>query len=249
MVTLKRPEEIERLRENNRIVAYILDKLKDDVRPGVTTLRLNRKAEDLARKKGVKAAFKGYLGYPYSLCTSVNEEVVHGMPSERVLQEGDIISIDFGVLHHGYYGDAAITVPVGRVSPETEMLLKVTEASLYDGIDQARAGNRLGDISAAVQRRVEEAGFSVVRDYVGHGVGKSLHEEPPIPNYGIPGKGIELRSGMVLAIEPMVNAGSCDVKVLDNGWTVVTRDQRYSAHYEHSVAITEDGPCILSKIR
>ncbi|MDI6791107.1 MAG: type I methionyl aminopeptidase [Thermodesulfobacteriota bacterium] len=249
MVTLKLPAEIERLRENNRIVAYILEKLKEKVKPGVTTLQLNRQAEDLVRKKGVKAAFKGYQGYPYALCTSVNEEVVHGMPSGRELQEGDIISIDFGVFHQGYYGDAAITVPVGRISPEAQLLIKVTEASLYDAINQARAGNRLGDISAAVQRRVEAAGFSVVRDYVGHGIGKQLHEEPQIPNYGTAGKGIELKAGMVLAIEPMVNAGACEVAVRENGWTVVTRDHKYSAHYEHSVAITEDGPCILSQLR
>ncbi len=246
MICLKRPEEIQRLRESNLVVAYILDKLRTKVKPGVTTLQLDRYAAQLAREKGVKAAFRGYHGYPFSLCVSVNEEVVHGLPSTRVLEEGDIVSIDFGVLHNGYYGDAAITLPVGRVSHEAARLLETTKNSLCDAVSQARAGKRLGDISAAVQQRVEAAGFSVVRDYVGHGIGRALHEEPQIPNFGVPGKGIELVVGMVLAIEPMVNAGTHEVKLLDDGWTVVTLDKKYSAHYEHSVAITEDGPYILS---
>lgn len=248
MITLKRPDEIQRLRESNLIVAHILEKLRQKVKPGVTTLQLDRYAAELARKKGVKAAFKGYLGYPFSLCTSVNEEVVHGIPSMRVLEEGDVVSIDFGVLRQGYYGDAAITVPVGRVSDETARLLEATKRSLYDALSNARPGKRLGDISAAVQQRIEAAGFSVVRDYVGHGIGKALHEEPQVPNFGVPGKGIELKAGMVLAIEPMVNAGTHEVRLLDDGWTVVTLDNKYSAHYEHSVAITEDGPYILSRL-
>jgi methionyl aminopeptidase len=246
MIILKRPEEIEKIRTSNVIVADILRELKEKIRPGISTLDLNRYSEEMAKKRGAKPAFKGYRGYPFALCTSVNSEVVHGMPSTRVLKSGDIVSLDFGAHHQGYYGDAAITVPVGEVTPETLLLLKTTEQSLYDGILQARAGNRLGDISAAVQNRVEAAGFSVVRDFVGHGIGRNLHEEPQIPNYGVSGRGIELKSGMVLAIEPMVNAGTYKVRVLSDGWTVVTADGRLSAHFEHTVAITKEGPVILS---
>ncbi len=249
MVILKLPDEIEKLRASNLIVAEILGQLRERVRPGVTTRELDELSETLCRKRRVKPAFKGYRGYPFALCTSVNKEVVHGMPSERPLLSGDIVSLDFGVNYRGYYGDAAITVPVGTVSEEAHRLLKVTEESLYDGIEQARVGNRLGDVSAAVQQRVEAAGFSVVRDYVGHGIGRSMHEDPQIPNYGVRGRGIELRSGMVLAIEPMVNAGSWHVKVLSDGWTVVTEDGKLSAHFEHSVVITENGPDILSRIQ
>lgn len=208
MIILKRPEEIEKIKKSNIIVADILSALKEKIRPGVTTLELNRHAEELANKKGAKPAFKGYRGYPFALCTSVNSEVVHGMPSSRVLRSGDIISLDFGAYYQGYYGDAAITVPVGDIEEKARLLLETTEQSLQDGILQARAGDRLGNISAAVQSRVEAAGFSVVRDFVGHGIGKSLHEEPQVPNYGVSGRGVELKSGMVLAIEPMVNAGS-----------------------------------------
>lgn len=246
MIILKRPDEIKKLRESNLCVAYVLERLRRKVKPGITTLALERLANEMIRKKGVKAAFKGYRGYPYSLCTSVNEEVVHGMPSERVLQEGDVVSIDFGVFLNGYYGDAAITVGVGAVSAETAKLLEVTEKSLFDGIAEARPGNRVGHISAAVQRTVENAGYSVVRDYVGHGIGTELHEDPQVPNYGVADRGFVLQPGMVLAIEPMVNAGSFDVKLKPDGWTVVTADSRYSAHFEHSVAVTENGPCILS---
>jgi methionyl aminopeptidase len=249
MVILKLPDEIEKLRTSNLIVAEILGELRERVRPGVTTSELDCHCEELSRKKRVKPAFKGYRGYPFALCTSVNGEVVHGMPSDRPLVSGDILSLDFGVNYKGYYGDAAITVPVGDVSTEAMMLLKVTEASLYDAIEQAEAGNRLGDVSAAVQERVESAGFSVVRDFVGHGIGRSLHEDPQIPNYGVRGRGIELKPGMVLAIEPMVNEGSYEVRVLPDGWTVVTRDGKLSAHFEHSVAITENGPDILSRIQ
>ncbi len=247
MVILKRPDEIEKMRTSNRIVAEILTALKEKTKPGVTTLELDRYSEELARKKGAKPAFKGYRGYPFSLCASVNEEVVHGMPSGRILRSGDILSIDFGVRYKGYCGDAAITVPVGDISEEAWKLLQITERSLYEGIQQAMTGNRLGDISAGVQRCVEAAGFSVVRDFGGHGIGKSLHEEPHIPNYGVVGRGIELKCGMVLAIEPMVNAGTYKVNILDNGWTVVTQDGRLSAHFEHTVAITEQGPVILSR--
>jgi methionyl aminopeptidase len=249
MVILKLPEEVSRLRTSNQIVAEILSELREKVKPGVTTRELNSLSEELSRKKRVIPAFKGYRGYPFALCTSVNGEVVHGMPSDRPLVSGDILSLDFGVVYKGYYGDAAITVPVGSVSVTAKRLIKVTEKGLYDGIERALAGNRLGDVSAAVQGCVEAAGFSVVRDFVGHGIGKSMHEDPQIPNYGVPGRGIELRPGMVLAIEPMVNEGSYRVKVLSDGWTVVTEDGSLSAHFEHSVAITENGPEILSRMQ
>lgn len=248
MVILKLPEEIEKARASNRIVAEVLSKLRDKVKPGVTTIELDRFAEEIAGKRGAKPAFKGYRGYPYSLCTSINEEVVHGMPSARVLAEGDIIGLDFGVLYNGFYGDATITLPVGKVAASALLLLDVTEQSLYAGIAEAKYGNRLGDISAAVQLTVESAGFSVVRDFVGHGIGKSLHEEPQIPNFGKKGRGIELKSGMIFAIEPMVNQGDYKVRVLADGWTVVTEDGKLSAHFEHSIAITDNGPDILSKL-
>jgi methionyl aminopeptidase len=249
MVILKLPDEIEKLRTSNLIVAEILNELRQKVKPGVTTRELNRLCEELSQKKRVKPAFKGYRGYPFALCTSVNGEVVHGMPSDRLLLPGDILSLDFGVNYKGYYGDAAITVPVGDVSAEALRLMKVTEAGLYDAIEQARPGSRLGDISAAVQQRVESAGFSVVRDYVGHGIGRNLHEDPQIPNYGVRGRGLQLKPGMVLAIEPMVNEGSYHVRVLPDGWTVMTEDGKLSAHFEHSVAITENGPDILSRLQ
>ena len=246
MVILKRPDEIEKMRASNRIVAEILAALQEKTKPGITTIELDRYSEEMAKKKGAKPAFKGYQGYPFALCASVNAEVVHGMPSNRILKSGDIISLDFGVYYKGYYGDAAITVPIGDISEEAMKLLKITEQSLYDGIRQAKVGNRLGDISSVVQNFVEAAGFSVVRDFGGHGIGKRLHEEPHVPNYGIGGRGIELKSGMVLAIEPMVNTGTYKVNILDNGWTVVTEDGKLSAHFEHTVAITEQGPVILS---
>ena len=248
MVILKSRQEIEKMRKSNILVAEILEELGKKIRPGVKTIELDRLSETMALKKGARPAFKGYRGYPYSLCTSVNSEVVHGMPSERELKEGDIVSLDFGILNDGYYGDAAVTVPVGAISPEARRLLRVTEEALYRGIAAARAGNRIGDISAAIQGHVEAAGFSVVRDLVGHGIGKSLHEDPQVPNYGSSGRGIELKPGMVFAIEPMVNEGTYRVDVLRDGWTVVTADGKLSAHFEHSVAITENGPVILSRI-
>jgi methionyl aminopeptidase len=248
MVILKSPEEIEKTKASNVIVADILSELRKMVKPGITTIELDRHSEKLALENSAKPAFKGYRGYPFSLCTSVNSEVVHGMPSNRVLKSGDIISLDFGIFHEGYYGDSAITIPVSEVSDVAARLIGTTEEALYNGIKEARAGNRLGDISAAVQEHVEAAGFSVVRDFVGHGIGESLHEDPQIPNFGMRGKGIELKPGMVLAIEPMVNEGTYRVKVLDDGWTAVTADGKLSAHFEHSVAITEYGPIILSKI-
>lgn len=249
MVILKQPGEIEKMGASNQVVAEILRELKKAVKPGITTRELDRMAEDLSQRRKIRPAFKGYMGYPFSLCTSINDEVVHGLPSDRVLLEGDIISLDFGVFREGYYGDAAITVPVGRISDTAARLLKITEEGLNDAIREARAGNRLGDISAAVQGRVEAAGFSVVRDFVGHGIGRSLHEDPQIPNYGVRGRGIELKVGMVLAIEPMVNEGTYKVRVKSDDWTVVTEDSALSAHFEHSVAITETGPIILSQLQ
>jgi methionyl aminopeptidase len=248
MVILKSRQEIEKMRKSNAIVAAILEELGKKIGPGVKTIELDRLSEELALKKGARPAFKGYRGYPYSLCTSVNSEVVHGMPSERELKEGDIVSLDFGILNDGYYGDAAMTVPVGDISPVAKRLLKVTEEALYRGIAEVKAGNRIGDISAAIQGHVEAAGYSVVRDLVGHGIGKSLHEDPQVPNYGSGGRGIELKPGMVFAIEPMVNEGTYRVEILRDGWTVVTADGKLSAHFEHSVAITENGPVILSRI-
>ena len=248
MVILKQPDEIEKARVSSRIVAEVLSVLRERIKPGVTTRELDKIAEGVTEKRGAKPAFKGYRGYPYSLCTSVNEEVVHGMPSVRVLKEGDIVGLDFGVCCQGFYGDAAITLPVGRVSEEATRLMRVTEQSLYAAIDQASSGNRLGDISAAVQETAESAGYSVVRDFVGHGIGRNLHEDPQIPNFGKKGRGIELQTGMILAIEPMVNAGRYRVKILPDGWTVITADGSLSAHFEHSVAITDNGPEILSRL-
>ena len=245
-IILRLPDEIEKARASNRIVAEVLSRLRERIKPGVKTKDLDKFAEEIAEKRGAQPAFKGYRGYPHSLCISINEEVVHGMPSKRVLQEGDIVSLDFGIYYQGFYGDSAITLPVGKVSEKALRLMQVTERSLYAGIEQARAGNRLGDISAAVQTVVEDARFSVVRDFVGHGIGRNLHEEPQIPNFGKKGRGIELKSGMILAIEPMVNEGEYKVRVLADGWTVVTRDGSLSAHFEHSVVITDNGPDILS---
>lgn len=247
-VILKSRDEIEIMRRTNLIVAEVLHVLKANVGAGVTTLDLERIAEEELKKTSARPAFKGYRGYPWCLCTSVNNEVVHGMPSKRVLNDGDILSIDFGVFSDGFYGDSAITVPVGSVSPDAARLVKVTEESLEKAIEAAVAGNRLLDISASVQRYVESHGFSVVRDFVGHGIGRELHEAPQVPNFGLPGRGIRLKAGMVLAIEPMINMGGPDVKILDDGWTAVTADGSLSAHFEHTVAITDDGPYVLSRL-
>lgn len=247
-VILKSPGEIEIMRSACLIVAEVLDLLKGAVRPGITTLDLERVAEEETNKRGARPAFKGYRGYPYCLCTSLNSEVVHGMPSKRALKSGDILSIDFGVRYNGFYGDSAITVPVGAVSEDALRLIEVTKASLDAAIGQAVAGNRLTDVSSAVQRLVESQGFSVVREFVGHGIGRELHEPPQVPNFGLPGRGIKLKPGMVLAIEPMINMGGSAVKVLDDGWTAVTVDGSLSAHFEHTVAVTQDGPYVLSRI-
>jgi methionyl aminopeptidase len=252
VISLKSPREIEIMRRANVIVAEVLQELKARVAPGVTTLELDTIAEELTLKKQAIPAFKGYsVGgrvYPRCLCASINEEIVHGIPSNRPLREGDIIGLDYGVIYDGFYGDSAITVGVGRVTDEARRLMDVTEQSLYRGIQELHEGKRLGDLGAAVQRFAESAGFSVVRAFVGHGIGKKLHEEPPVPNYGEPDRGLRLKEGMVLAIEPMVNAGSYEVEIKDDGWTAVTKDGSLAAHFEHSVAITKNGPYILSQL-
>lgn len=247
-IKIKTPGEIELMRRSSVIVAEVLELLKENVAPGVTTLDLEAIALEETGKRKATPAFKGYRGYPYCLCTSVNDQVVHGMPCARPLKEGDILSIDFGVLLNGFYGDSAVTVPVGKVSGDAARLMDVTAASLEDAIEQARAGNHLSDISASVQRRVEPQGFSVVREFVGHGIGRELHEPPQIPNFGLPGQGPRLKAGMVLAIEPMINSGGHAVRVLEDGWTAVTVDGSLSAHFEHTVAVTEKGPYVLSRL-
>jgi len=248
-INCKSADEIGKMRQSGRIVRHVLDHLKSMVAPGVTTMDLERAAEAKIKELGASPAFKGYYDYPCVLCTSVNEEIVHGIPSEkRTLKEGDIVSIDCGVVLDGYYGDAAITVPVGRnIKPELQKLMEVTEASLYRAIEQARVGNTVGDVGAAVQELVEANGFSVVREFVGHGIGTRLHEEPQVPNFGSRGHGPKLREGMVLAIEPMVNSGKPETRVLGDKWTAVTADGSFSAHFEHCVAVTRDGPVILTQ--
>lgn len=248
MIIIKTPAEVEKMRVANRIVAKALDKLKEIVKPGIATEELDRMAESMVRAGGARPSFKGYRGYPASLCVSVNEEVVHGIPGKRRLKDGDIVSLDLGAEYEGYYGDAAITLPVGRISARAEQLLRVTREALYKGIDQMREGNRLSDISNAIQTHAEGHGFSVVTDFVGHGIGTAPHEDPQVPNYGPKGQGPVLKRGMVLAIEPMINAGAHEVKVLGDEWTVVTLDGEISAHFEHSIAITANGPDILSNV-
>ena len=247
-IVCKSKAEIEKMRQSGRIVRQVLDYVRGLVAPGVSTMDLERAAETKIEELGAKPAFKGYYDYPCVLCTSINQEIVHGIPSEkRVLKNGDIVSIDCGVVLDGYYGDAAITVPVVEVTPDVQKLLEVTEASLYRGIEAARMGNTVGDVGAAVQELVEANGFSVVREFVGHGIGTRLHEEPQVPNFGTRGHGARLREGMVLAIEPMVNFGKPGTKLLSDKWTAVTEDGSYSAHFEHCVAVTKNGPLILTK--
>ncbi len=246
MIIIKSPREINLLRKANSIVAEVFRELKKMVEPGVVTQELDSTAEKIIRSRGAVPAFKGYRGFPASICASINEEVVHGIPGLRKLKEGDIVSLDVGVIFGGYYGDAAITLPVGGVDQGALKLLEVTQRALYIGIEQARLGNRLFDISHAIQLWVEKHGFSVVRDFVGHGIGKDLHEEPQIPNFGTPHQGPRLESGMVFALEPMVNEGTYEVKVLSDGWTVVTADRKRSAHFEHTIAITDGEAEILS---
>lgn len=246
MIIIKSSREIQLMREAGRIVAQALEKIKEAVRPGITTRELDRLAEEVIIGNGARPLFKGYGGFPANICTSINEEVVHGIPSLRLLEPGDIISIDIGAEKNGYCGDAAITLPVGDVDEEALKLLEVTETALKKGIEQAREGNRLTDISHAIQVHAESHGFSVVREYVGHGIGRKMHEDPRVPNYGPPGRGPRLASGMVLAIEPMVNIGTHHVQVKEDGWTVITQDRKRSAHFEHTVAVSDNGPEILT---
>jgi len=251
MILLKSRDDIECMRAASAIVAEILAELRTHVRPGVTTGELDGLAEELTCRKGARPAFKGYVVggrvFPASICISINDEVVHGVPSgRRALRSGDIVGLDFGVCYQGYYGDAAMTLPVGKVSVEAERLMEVTRSALQAGIEAAAPGAHVGDISGAIQDAAESAGFSLVREFVGHGIGRSLHEEPQVPNYRTGARGVRLREGLVLAIEPMVNAGGPEVYVKEDGWTAATRDGRLSAHFEHSVAITADGPYILS---
>lgn len=241
-------EEVRAIRRSNQIVAKILEELGSMIRPGVRTRELDEQAEARTREMGAIPAFKGYRDFPSSLCTSINEEIVHGIPSSRALREGDIISLDFGVLYEGYYGDAAVTFPVGEVTPRAKKLIQAAKEAFHKGLDQAKPGNRLSDISHAIQSYVEAQGFSVIRSFVGHGIGLSLHEEPQIPNFGLPGKGPKIKPGMVFALEPMIAMGDWDVEILEDNWTAITRDKSLSAHYEHTVAITEEGAEILSEL-
>lgn len=249
MIVLKNAEEIGKMRNAGRFAMEVLVALKEHVKPNVRTSELEEACKEmLSARPDMKAAFKGYNGFPYCLCVSVNDEVVHGMPSGRVLVDGDIVSLDFGAIYKGFYGDAALTYPVGRVSEDAERLMRVTEESLYKGIEEVREGNRLYDVSHAIQAHVEAEGFSVVRDFVGHGIGRQLHEDPQIPNFGARGTGVRLRKGMVFAIEPMINAGGSEIVIRDNGWTAATRDGKLSAHFEHTVALTDKGAEILSRL-
>jgi len=247
VIVCRSTAELERMREAGRLVGEVLTELAAHVAPGVTTADLDALAEKRIARAGATPAFKGYHGYPATICASINEEVIHGIPSgRRVLNEGDVISIDVGASLDGYFGDSAITLAVGQVSEEAATLLRVTDESLYKAIDAVKLGGRVSDIGHAVQKHVEAYGFSIVREFVGHGIGQKMHEEPQVPNYGEPGRGPRLTEGMVLAIEPMVNAGKAAVKVLADGWTAVTRDGSLSAHFEHTVAVTADGPWILT---
>jgi methionyl aminopeptidase len=249
MILLKNAAEIEKIRTASKYAIETLFYLREFIKEGIKTIELESLCESRIKKlKNVKPAFKGYNGYPFCLCISVNDEVVHGMPDERMIKEGDIVSLDFGIFYNGFNGDVALTQGVGKIPVKVEKLIATTEESLYKGIYEANEGNRLHDISYAVQTYVENAGFSVVREFVGHGIGKGLHEEPQVPNFGEKGTGIRLKKGMVLAIEPMVNMGKKEVIIKQNGWTAATKDGSLSAHFEHTVAITENGPDILSKI-
>ena len=248
MIVIKTPDEIEKMAKAGKIVAEILENLKAFVKPGITTKEIEMFAEEKIISKGGTPAFKGYRGYPASICTSVNNQVIHGIPSRVRLNEGDVLSIDLGVYRDGFYGDGAVTMPVGEVNPLAKKLLKVTEEALYKGIDKATPRNRVSDISSAIENYVEANGFSVVKAFVGHGIGMSLHEEPQVPNFGVSGQGPRLREGMTIAIEPMVNTGGHEVSILDDGWTAVTLDGGLSAHFEHTIAITDGDARILTKI-
>ncbi|MFC2169678.1 type I methionyl aminopeptidase [Acidobacteriota bacterium] len=246
MIIYKSEEEIQAIKRSNTIVAKILAELGAKITPGVCTKELDIYAEKRAREMGAAPAFKGYRGFPASLCVSVDEEIVHGIPSSRTLREGSIVSLDFGVVYKGFFGDAAATFPVGCVSQQAQKLISVTEQAFYKGIEQMKEGKRISDISSAIQKHVESFGFSVIRSFVGHGIGFSLHEEPQIPNFGLPGRGPKIKPGMVFALEPMISAGDWNVEILEDNWTAVTKDRSLSAHYEHTVAMTQKGPEILS---
>ncbi len=249
MIILKSPRELELIRQANQIVAETHLYLAEKIMTGISTYEIDRLGEEFIRGRGAIPSFKGYRGYPASVCISINEEVVHGIPSKkRMVKEGDLVSLDIGAFYQGFHGDAARSLGVGKVGPEVQRLIETTEQSFYSGIDQALVGNRLSDISHAIQQFAEARGYSVVREYVGHGIGRKMHEAPQIPNFGLPGRGPLLKAGMTLAIEPMLNTGSYQVKVLNDRWTVVTADASLSAHYENTIAISADGPIILSKI-
>ena len=249
MIVLKSSQEITLMRQAGRIVAEVLEKIREMARPGVTTADLDRAAAQLIEQRGARSAFKGYRGYPANICTMLNHELVHGIPSpKRYLKDGDILSLDVGVFYKGYVGDAGTTIAIGEISPVARQLLEATEGGLYAGIAQARVGNRVGDISAAVQKYVESYGFSVIREYTGHGVGRQMHEEPQVPNFGRTGRGITLKPGMTFAIEPMVAQGDWHTRVLDDGWTVVMADGSLSAYFEHSMAVTDGEPEILTRL-
>ena len=249
MITLKSKREIEIMRDASMIVAEVLHGLRDFCRIGVTTGELDAFAEKIPKKYGASAAFKGYRGFPGSLCCSINQQVVHGIPGDYILREGDILSLDFGVQYNGYFGDAAITLPIGTITEEKKKLLKITEESLYLGIEKMVPGNHLSDLSRAIQSHAEKNGFSLVKEFGGHGIGRKLHEDPMVLNYVTDGRGIQLRPGLVLAVEPMVNTGTDNVHILSDGWTVVTGDGKPSAHFEHTVAVTEKGPDILTRVQ
>ena len=246
-ISIKSKQELEILREAGRLLASIVEDLKRSLKSGISTKAIDLEAERIIRDRGVVPAFKGYRGFPGCICISLNEQVVHGIPGNRILQEGDIVSLDVGIIHRGYYSDTAVTVGIGGIKPELKKLLDVTQQSLFKGIEEAKVNNHLSDISHAVQSHVEANGFSVVREFVGHGIGKQLHEDPEIPNFGAPHQGPILKEGMVFAIEPMVNLGSWQTKILEDGWTVVTQDRQPSAHFEHTIAITNNGPEILTQ--
>lgn len=248
MIKIKSPLEIAKMQTANQIVAETLAEITEFIKPDIETLELDALAEEICRRRKVKPAFKNYRGYPRSICVSINDEIVHGIPSHRRINAGDLVSIDFGVRYDGYFGDAAVTIAVGEVSETAETLMKATEEALYAGIAQVVVGNRLSDVSHAVQKTVESYGFSVIRDFVGHGIGRSLHEDPQIPNYGPPGHGPILQPGMTFAIEPMVSVGRWEISVMPDGWTAITKDGSLAAHYEHTVALTEKGVLILSKL-
>jgi methionyl aminopeptidase len=247
-IILKSPREITQMQGAGRVVAAVLEEVGKKVRPGITTAELDDIAVSEVKKRGAEASFKGYRGFPASICTSVNEEVVHGIPGSRVLQEGEIISLDFGALLNGFHGDAAVTVGVGKISTEAQKIIDATRGALQAGIAAARIGARLGDVSAAIQSYAEARGFSVVREYVGHGIGRELHEDPQVPNFGVTGEGPVLQKGMTMALEPMLNAGGWRTSVAEDKWTVVTADGRLSAHFEHTIVIDENGTGILTKL-